>query len=268
VLEPNISPWRRAVAGDLTSMFDFSKPDDRKQNLPTTADFLPPVDELAGGNVNTFIPSLGTVTLGVPSQERGVRPARALPYELNAHATVDASKGTVTLTFFNSGRATVVFQVRSVNPADLVRTYTVEPFKQLADTWNVKSSYDLSVYGPNGFVRYFKGSIGSSAATLDVSSRYHREDFGSFEWRIVNTAANPVKVNLLDAYTGNSHTDLLQPGGAFEHRLSLRQFYGWYDLIVTVASDSTFSYRLAGHVETGRDSFSDPALGGLVSLKG
>ncbi len=268
VFEPNISPWRRAVAGDLTSMFDFSMPDDGKQNLPSTADFLPPVDELAGGNVNTFIPSLGTVTLGVPPQEKGVRPARALPYELNAHATVDPSKGTVTLTFFNSGGATVVFQVRSVNPADLVRTYTVEPGKQLSDTWNVTSSYDLSVYGPNGFVRYFKGSIGSNAATLDVSSRYHRDDLGSFEWRVVNTAAHPVKVSVLDAYTGSSHTELLQPGGEFEHRLSLRQFYGWYDLIVTVASDSTFSYRLAGHVETGRDSFSDPALGGLVSLQG
>jgi phospholipase C len=65
----------------------------------------------------------------------------------------------------------VVFQVRSGQAADLVRTYTVEPGKQLADTWNVASSYDLSVYGPNGFVRYFKGSIGSGAAALDVFSK-------------------------------------------------------------------------------------------------
>ena len=46
------------------------------------------------------------------------------------------------------------------------------------------------------------------------------------------------------------------------------EFHGWYDLIVTVAGDPTFKYRLAGHVETGQDSFSDPALGGLVTLKG
>jgi len=31
-------------------------------------------------------------------------------------------------------------------------------------------------------------------------------------------------------------------------------------LIVTVAGDPTFNYRLAGHVETGPDSISDPAL--------
>jgi hypothetical protein len=53
----------------------------------------------------------------------------------------------------------------------------------------------------------------------------------------------------------------------FEDEFSLDQFHGWYDLVVTVAGDATFKYRLAGHVETGKDSFSDPALGGLVSLK-
>ena len=65
-----------------------------------------------------------------------------------------------------------------------------------------------------------------------------------------------------------SSTRLLQPHETFEDELSLDQFYGWYDLIVTVAEDPTFKYRLAGHVETGRDSFSDPAIGGLVTLKG
>jgi len=62
-------------------------------------------------------------------------------------------------------------------------------------------------------------------------------------------------------------TQPLQPGDSFEDELKLEQFHGWYDLIVTVDGDPTFKYRLAGHVETGKDSFSDPALGGLVTLK-
>jgi hypothetical protein len=162
----------------------------------------------------------------------------------------------------------VVFQVRSGQAADLVRTYTVEPGKQLADTWNVASSYDLSVYGPNGFVRYFKGSIGSGAAALDVFSKYRRNDGGSIGLSVTNVAGSQAEVSLLDAYTGSSVTRVLRPEETFEDELSLRQFYGWYDLIVTVAGDPTFDYRLAGHVETGKDSFSDPALGGLVTLKG
>jgi phospholipase C len=268
VFEANISPWRRAVAGDLTSMFDFASPNSHMITLPKTDGFLPPVDELAGGNVQTFIPSLGTVIVGIPPQEQGLRPTRALPYELNVYAVVDASAGTVMLTFVNTGRAAVVFQVRSGNPADVVRTYTVESGKQLADTWKVTSSYALSVYGPNGFVRYFNGSIGAGAAMLDVSSTYNTGGTGSIVWSVSNVENRPVVVNVLDAYTGDFVEQVLQPGESFENELSLKQFYGWYDLVVTVAEDSTFNYRLAGHVETGRGSFSDPALGGLVNLKG
>lgn len=268
VTEPNISPWRRAVAGDLTSMFNFTSPNNNQHNLPNTSTFLPSVNELAGGNVNTFIPTLGNVTIGVPPQEQGVRPTHALPYELNVHATVDSYTSTVFLQFYNTGTAAAVFQVRSGNPSDLVRTYTVEPGKQLADTWNVGSSYSLSVYGPNGFVRYFNGSIGASAAALDVSSKYDTYDSGSIAWSISNVASTQAQVTVLDAYTGNSVTQLLHPRQTFEGKLSLQQFYGWYDLIVTVTGDTTFNYRLAGHVETGRDSFTDPALGGLVTLKG
>jgi phospholipase C len=43
--------------------------------------------------------------------------------------------------------------------------------------------------------------------------------------------------------------------------LDLRASYGWYDLSITIDSDSTFKRRLAGHVETGKSSMSDPALG-------
>jgi phospholipase C len=41
-----------------------------------------------------------------------------------------------------------VFQVRSANPADNVRAYTVEGGKTLSGTWTVGSTYDLSVYAP------------------------------------------------------------------------------------------------------------------------
>ena len=269
VFEPNITPWRRAVVGDLTSAFNFANPNRQGHaNLPHTTGFLPPPAELAGGNTTTFVPTQSDAIIGVPRQEKGVRPARALPYELNVRAVVNASKHTIVLRFSNTGHATVVFQVRSGNAADPVRTYTVEPGKHLTGTWNVASSYDLSVYGPNGFVRFFKGSMGSGAAALDVSSEYDTEGRGSIEWRITNFASSQAEVSVLDAYTGNLATRLLQPHDTFADELSLDRFHGWYDLIVTVAGDATFKYRLAGHVETGEDSISDPALGGLVTLKG
>jgi phospholipase C len=268
VREDNITPWRRAVVGDLTSAFNFANPNDRHVHLPETDDFLPPVAELAGGNVNDFIPSVATSIVGIPEQEKGVRPSRALPYELDVRADVNASSSTVALTFFNTGNATVVFSVRSGNPSDPVRTYTVEPGKKLAGSWSVGSTYSLSVYGPNGFVRFYNGSIGSGAADLDVVSNYGDEESGSIELKITNDASATAEVTVLDAYTGKSTTRSLDHGASLENEMSLDEFHGWYDLIVTVAGDSTFKYRLAGHVETGKDSFSDPALGGLVTLKG
>jgi phospholipase C len=144
----------------------------------------------------------------------------------------------------------------------------VEPGKNLTGTWNVASTYNLSVYGPNGFVRYFNGSVGAGVAVLDIASRYNIGNRASIGWKITNAGANPAEVSVLDAYTGNLTARLLHPHASLVDKLSLDQFFGWYDLIVTVAGDPTFKYRLAGHVETGEDSFSDPALGGLVTLKG
>ena len=267
VFESNISPWRRAVVGDLTSVFNFTNPNDAPVSLPDTTGYLPPVAELAGGNTTTFVPTPNDLLIGVPAQEKGIRPARALPYELDVHAAVDASKGTIVLTFLNTGGATVVFQVRSGNPADVVRYYTVEPGKTLTGTWNVASTYNLWVSGPNGFVRYFNGSVGSGVAVLDVVITYNIGNAAPIGGKITNIGANQAEVTELDAYTGNSFTRLLHPNASLVDKLSMDQFYGWYDLIITVAEDPTFKYRLAGHVETGKDSFSDPAMGGLVTLK-
>lgn len=165
--------------------------------------------------------------LGVPDQEKGIRPARALPYELNVRGSVNG--GSVALTFVNTGRAAAVFQTRSANASDNVRNYTVEPGKKLTGSWNV----------------------GAGAAILDVHSRYRVEGRG---W-------------VLDAYTEERVSRHMEPGESLEHEWRIGEFHNWYDLVISVAEDTSFNYRLAGHVETGRESFSGPVLGGLVTLK-
>jgi phospholipase C len=271
VYERNISPWRRAVCGDLTSVFNFKNPNDVPARLPSTDGYLPPVSELAGTDGRTISFTKDDVIIGVPRQEKGIRPARALPYELNVQDAVHAGSNTVKLHFANRGKAGAVFQVRSGSTAHKVRMYTVEAHKKLSGSWTVSGSYDLTVYGPNGFTRSFKGSVGLGAVALDVHSEY-----GS-EWRadgklsilvsVRNAGARNVTVTLLDAYTGEKVQRVLPPDGHADTRVSLRQFDGWYDLVITVAEDPRFERRLAGHVETGRDSISDPAMGGLVTLK-
>jgi len=75
-------------------------------------------------------------------------------------------------------------------------------------------------------------------------------------------------VNVLDAYTGKSPARVLPSRHTFDGKLELDRFGGWYDLIIRVSGDDIFKYQLAGHVETGKDSISDPALGGLINLRG
>ena len=269
VYERNISPWRRAVCGDLTSVFNFRNPDqdaDDRIKLPSTAGYLPPVGELAGtANPPDLAITTNNVIIGIPAQEKGIRPARALPYDLNVYSKVSSS--TVELQFVNRGKAGAVFQVRSGSTTDPVRNYTVEAGKTLSGSWTVAGSYDLTVYGPNGFMRAFKGSVGLGAVVLDVRSEYADDEDAVIFFSVRNAGSHKASVTVLDAYTGEKMLRMLGPNGRADARLPLSQFHGWYDLVVTVAEDPNLECRLAGHVETGSDSMSDPAMGGLLTLK-
>jgi phospholipase C len=68
----------------------------------------------------------------------------------------------------------------------------------------------------------------------------------------------------VDNYTGKDVKTKLSPGRSFLWFWSAFKTFGWYDLVVTVGEDPGFEYRLAGHIENGRDTPSDPAMGGLA----
>jgi phospholipase C len=123
------------------------------------------------------------------------------------------------------------------------------------------SAYDLSVYGPNGFLRTFKGSMhGDGRVNLDVANTYDVERAG-ITLHIRNQGEASCGVRIADAYRKETTVHNLQPNETLEKYWPLNSSFGWYDLAVTIDSNSIFERRLAGHVETGRDSMSDPAIG-------
>ena len=79
---PNITPWRKAVCGDLTSAFNFATPNAAAVTLPGTAAYVPPN---AARTTVSYVP-LPPAVQSMPVQERGTRPARAVPYRLNVTA--------------------------------------------------------------------------------------------------------------------------------------------------------------------------------------
>ena len=174
----------------------------------------------------------------------------------------DFDDDTVKLHFANSGKAAAVFQVRKAGSTDGPWTYTVGPGAHLSDIWAFPdgSAYDLSVYGPNGFLRAFRGSLsGRHKANLTVRSRYGER--GGITLDIQNHGASHATVRILDVYANEAVVHEVHSGDSLTRHFSLDGSHDWYDFVIEVDSDSTFQQRIAGHVETGNDSVSDPKIG-------
>src|SRR5262249_46285985 len=143
--------------------------------LPDTAAYEPQNHD----RYPDYVPTV-PANQSLPSQEHGVRPSRALPYELRVDGTVNRSAGTLRIDFKNTGKAGAGFQVRSAHAGEGPWTYTVEADKALSNTWNLSATqgkYDLTVFGPNGFFRAFKGTASNSAPSdLDVDLFYDCDD--------------------------------------------------------------------------------------------
>jgi phospholipase C len=260
VVEPNITEWRRTVTGDLTSAFNFESPNAAVVSLPSTASYEPP-------NQNRYPDYVPPVPAGqsLPVQEPGTRPARALPYELHVDGELDSSRGGVRLFFRNRGKVGAAFQVRSGDGQAGPWTYTVGAGDAISDTLgNSGTSYDLSVSGPNGFLRTFAGAVGASSANLTVHASYDKESEG-IALVIQNRGSSPEKVSIFDAYSGKTDTRQIHPNSSATFVSHLHRSFGWYDLIVTVDSDVRFRRQVAGHVETGKPSVSDPAIGATAA---
>jgi phospholipase C len=258
IQENNITKWRRAVTGDLTSAFNFVSPNAANVPLPSTVAYLPPDDQ----RHPDYVPA-PPADQALPGQEPGIRPARAVPYELHAHGHLDSDE-TFQIDFNNTGKSTAVYHVRSGNTHNGPWTYTVQPGAEISDTWNLaaaQSAYDLSVYGPNGFLRTFKGSTsGQGKAHLDVKSSY--DDGPGITLEIVNRGTD-CQLSILDAYTKDQTSHHVEAGEELTKHWNLKTSHGWYDFVIEVSTDSTFQRHIAGHIETGEDSWTDPAIGAV-----
>ena len=256
VREPNISAWRRAVCGDLTSCFDFRAPDTVSfmASLPGTTHLSQRAARLEE------IPPPLPARLTAPVQESGLRRRRPTPYRLDALLTRE--DGRAALRFANHGtERAAVFHVHDMarlheSPA----RYTVGAGQELAHPLPATGeTADIFVTGPNGFHRRLNGRA-------DVFSASLVERAGKAKaLRIMNVATVPQTIAITDrAYGAAPRQIVLQPGAARSVPIDLAASHGWYDWQIAAGGQS---WRMAGHVEDGRDSFSDPAAGGPGPLE-
>lgn len=264
VHEPNISPWRRAVCGDLTAALDFTP---RERGAPPV--LLPSTTTLAQrarmlSDSTTPIPP---DTEHAPEQTVGARPARALPYEL--HAQCVAGDGKLHLRLDNRSAAAAVLHVYDrLRLPEIPRRYTLGGRKQVGDAWPLgdEGRYDLWMLGPNGWHRHFRGKATEDepSATLSVSA-----DRATLRLRLSNPRPDAVTF-VLQAATYDAtapRTRQVGAGATAEIAMSLDVKHHWYDWVLAIAEQPDYLRRWAGHVDTGRPSVTDPAMHGPAHLR-
>ena len=275
--ETNISPYRRAVCGDLTSAFNFGTPNGEalpvlagKTSRPD-ADALRASQEFEADGVTPRPPIEPPSDAQLPHQEIGVKPSRALPYELHVSARADPVADKLKLLFSNSGKAAAVFHVYDkLNLDRLPRRYMVEAGKMLDDNWSAiadnGSDYDLWVLGPNGFHRHFKGSLqhirADDAAIPEVRVCYDIVN-GNVHLEMRNDGKNACRFTVeAKAYRDDGPWTASVDGKASaQQHWELAASGHWYDFSVTCDADPAYYRRFAGRVETGKHGVSDPAMG-------
>lgn len=255
VAAPDLSPWRRAVCGDLTGAFDFDHADPRPfpRALPDVAAVAARAAALPGRTVPVLPEGL------LPAQqERGVRPARALPYRPHSCIQVQAEQARVRLTLACEGAPAVLQVYDGLRLSAIPRRYTVGPGAPLHGEWPLhpERGYDLWLLGPNGFHRHYRGD----ARNVPVDAQVARSASG-VRLRLHNPGPRPVSIQLRGgAYAGHMPARRIELAAAASTTVDwdAAPTAGWYDLLL---DQPGVHQRLAGRAEDGRSGTSDPALG-------
>lgn len=261
VTVPAISPWHRAVCGDLTAAFDFSGTADATlPHLPAMAAY--DVSDTQQRSMPAYkVPTKHQALF----QEQGTRLSRALPYQLEVTA-IHAPARDISLQFHNQGKQGAVFHVYDKKHLERIpRRYTVEAGQMLADSWELNGqehSYDLWVYGPNGFVRVFRHGSSNTAALPECKLAYDVHG-GNLKFSLSNTGTATCTLSIRDEAYGKLAAQMvsLNPGQQVEKVLSVADSAYWYDFSVSFSQSTGFARRFAGRMETGQHGLSDPALG-------
>ncbi len=252
-----ISDWRRSICGDLTEAFDFSRKDSSMRINPAT--------NFHNGIALAAVPDPQTFPLQPPITRTACRLRHAFAVE----ARMEAKR--LSFLFTNTGTIGTSFIAYSkpMSDAQTPYHYTIEAGKSLLATPPVvaenSDQYDWALYGPNGFLREFRGdanTIAASGQAPEVTTSPHavRDAVSiTLDNRHGPTACT---FQLTDnAYYKNKSIDIRVDAGS-QQIVEWKSCSGWYDASVRIEGDAFYLRRVAGCIQRPlHELTTDPAIG-------
>lgn len=243
-------------------------------------------DEISKINKDSFASGL------MSRQEPGIRISSPIPYQLYTDAQLSADNKTIEVRmkagneifgFATAGSPFTVYAAsKYILPASMktfeessepgwVWNFAVKAGDTLINQWPVESFensiYHLRLHGPNGFYREMRGN--QTDPGISIECEYQRNSFagsqatGNIELKIKNNSkTQAATVSIEDnSYNNKPIVKEIPASGNGTIVLNLKKSFNWYDFNLKVKGYDSFLRRYAGHVETGKESFSDPAMG-------
>ena len=189
----------------------------------------------------------------MPVQEPGTRPHRPTSYQLHADVTVDRTTSQVTAALTNTGK---VGASLAVYP-DAILTFGATPFTVLPSAprsyvWDATltaGKYAFSVYGPDGFLTSFAGTVvpaGLNAGPVPAVTAAPRST------AVELTLANDGKTAIVYTVTRNDYEGSTKKvtvtGGSTKTVSWPASQDGYYDVVITANTSDGFRRRYAGRL--------------------
>lgn len=287
--EENLTSWRRSLCGNLTSVF---RPyNGEKIPLPKTIERKPFIEGIHKAQFAKLpdnfkkldqqaIAAVIKSTKGsphLPAQERGIKPANAIPYEVYAHGGLNTAKNQFELSltagnkYFGKQASGAGFNIyaKQKNWSFTTAAGDTLTYQWPLDTFDQKQ-YDLKVYSVNGFFRHFIGNAGDPEIMIALHYQNEKGKIDQLNGNIILEITRlkkgvPLQFTLTDNAYQQQQIDVSI--GAKEMAkhviLDLKNSHNWYDFTVKAKGYPSFSQQFAGHVEHARESFTDPLMANI-----
>lgn len=244
----NISDWRRAICGNLTSAFNSSNVKAPQMDYLNQKEYAKtinlaknkPVPDLKWYSENELNNNLLEI------QERGIKPSNSLQYNY----LVNFEDGKIRMVNLKHRAVPLLIYDRSKFEADdFYFSYALYSEKELLHPVN-SDKYDYEVFGPNGFYRNFTGD---KLPLINISLV---NDLSGNNCKLIITNHSEIKTSfILEDLYRNTQKQISVHNNTTEIAIDILKTKGWYDLRLNLEGHI---WHFAGRIETGKPTVTDP----------